>query len=320
MTDKYIYAVTSIRGKELKLLSRTFMEQLLASPDEASALSLLRDKGWGEDGQSAEEILAGEEEKTWKVIRELVPDMSVFDVFLYENDFHNLKAAIKETLTQGTHPGIYIGQGTVPWETMQKALTERDFSKFPERMKHAAKEALDVLLTTRDGQLCDCIIDSAALDAIRQAGKASGSELLAIYGELRCVTGDINIAYRAGKNGKDKAFLLRSLAPCETLNKDSLAEAAVHGEDALFAYLERTPYKAAVAELSDSVAAFERWCDDLLIEKIRPQRTNPFGLDPLAAYILARRNEIKTARIILTGKRNDLPDDMIRGRIRKTYV
>ena len=29
-------------------------------------------------------------------INELVEDMSVFDVFLYANDYHNLKAAIKE--------------------------------------------------------------------------------------------------------------------------------------------------------------------------------------------------------------------------------
>ena len=36
------------------------------------------------------------EEKTWEIIRELAPDMSVFDVLSYSKEFHNLKAAIKE--------------------------------------------------------------------------------------------------------------------------------------------------------------------------------------------------------------------------------
>ncbi|MFA6848612.1 MAG: V-type ATPase subunit, partial [Lachnospiraceae bacterium] len=61
-------------------------------------------------------------------------------------------------------------------------------------------------------------------------------------------------------------------------------------------------------------------CDSYLIEQIQPQLHNSFGIDPLAAYILARRMEIKSVRIILTGKRNDLPDESIRGRVRETYV
>ena len=44
------------------------------------------------------------------------------------------------------------------------------------------------------------------------------------------------------------------------------------------------------------------------------------GLEPLAAYILARRNEIKCVRMILTGKQNELADDMIRERLREMYV
>ena len=38
------------------------------------------------------------------------------------------------------------------------------------------------------------------------------------------------------------------------------------------------------------------------------------------AYVIARQNEIKTVRIILSGKQNELPDDSIRERVRKMYV
>ena len=41
---------------------------------------------------------------------------------------------------------------------------------------------------------------------------------------------------------------------------------------------------------------------------------------PLAAYILARENEIKSVRIILSGKINNLSDDSLRERVREMYV
>ena len=41
---------------------------------------------------------------------------------------------------------------------------------------------------------------------------------------------------------------------------------------------------------------------------------------PLVAYVLARENEIKTVRIILSGKANNLPEDSIRERVREMYV
>ncbi len=56
------------------------------------------------------------------------------------------------------------------------------------------------------------------------------------------------------------------------------------------------------------------------MESIRPEKAHPFTIGPLAAYILARESEISSVRMIITGKENDLPDQMIRERISRTYV
>jgi len=72
--------------------------------------------------------------------------------------------------------------------------------------------------------------------------------------------------------------------------------------------------------LEHSLSAFERWCDNRLIREIRPQKYNPFTVSPLAAFLLARENEIKTVRILLLGKRNRLPEESIRERLREMYV
>ena len=321
MAEQYIYAVARVRSRELSLLNESVIGQLCAASGEEDCLRILNEKGWGNPDLPSEEMFREEEKKTWAFIRELVPDqMQIFDVFRLTVDYHNLKAAVKESCIDGTHPGIYQEDGTLDAGVMETAVAESDYEALPKSMRAVAQEAKETLLQTRDGQLCDAIIDRAALEAVREAGAKTGEKLLQDYGELICATGDIRIAVRSAKCGKDRQFLMKALAPCETLDIELLADAASSGMDAVCAYLDHTVYADAVDELKASVASFERWCDNRMIETIRPQIHNPFGIGPVAAYILARENEIRTVRIILAAKRNSLPEEMLRERVRAMYV
>ena len=323
MSDSlYTYAVARIRSKELSLLNSQAIEQLLAAKSYDECMRLLADRGWGdgEPGIGAERMLAAEREKTWSLIGELVEDMSVFDVFLYANDYHNLKAAIKEVRMGDEYPGIFMEQGTVDVKLIREAVQTREFQNLPAAMRTPAEEAYKALLHTQDGQLCDIIIDKAALDAICAAGKSSGNEFLELYAELTVAAADIKTAVRASRTGKDRAFLEQALAPCGSINVARLAQAAIEGVDSIGSYLETTAYADAVEELRRSPSAFERWCDNRIIQTIKPQKTNPFSVGPLVAYVIARENEIKTVRIILTCKQNGLSDDSIRERVREMYV
>ena len=317
---KYIYAVARVRTHEKDLLDAGFMDQLAAAKDESSALKMLHEHGWGSEGMKAEEIFSQKEDETWAFMRELLGDISVFNVFFYKNDFHNLKAAIKEACIAGTHPGIFAARGTLDPKWIQEKIENRRFADLPESMSEVAKQATDTLLSTRDGQLCDILVDAGALRAIKKAGQASGNEILKQYGELTVASSDIKVAVRASRMGKSLDFMKMALVPCDTLDVKELGEAAARGEDAVYDCINRTLYHADVDILKKSMARFERRCDDRLIEAIRPQRHNSFGLGPLAAYVLATETEIRSVRIILSGKRNHFPEEYIRERIRLTYA
>ena len=318
----YIYAVARIRAKELLCFGSPAMEQLMACKTYEECLRMLNEKGWGDGsaGQTPESLLDGERNKTWEQLRELVEDMSVFDVFLYANDYHNLKAAIKENYAPSHGADIYSSNGTIDPAVFRQAADEHDFSVLPAGMRDAAEEAMSVLRETGDGQLCDIIIDKAALNAILQAGKASGDPLLAFYAEHTVATANIKTAVRCQKTGKSLDFIRRALAKCDTLDVSLLAQTAVESFEAIIEYLGRTCYSGAAEALTQSASAFERWCDNRLIEKIRPQKYETSTIGPLAAWLLARENEIKTVRILLSGKRNGLSDDAIRERLREMYV
>lgn len=319
--EQYIYAVARVRSKELALLDKSVLEQMLSCKTYEDCLKILSDKGWGEHtGESAEELLAQEREKTWSFIRELVSDMSVFDTFLYEKDFHNLKAAIKQVYIRNEIPNIFINDGTVDAKQIYEAVKSHDFSMLPEHMQEPAEEAYQVQMRNGDGQLCDVILDRAALDTIYKMADASKNDLLIEYAELRIVTANLNISIRGAKTGKSKEFYEMALAQCKTLDKKQLIRASLMGVEAIYDYLASTVYDDAVNALKESFSAFERWCDNLIINRIKPQKYNTTSVSPLAAYILARENEIKTVRILLSGKLNDLPENSIRERLRDMYV
>ena len=321
MTEEFIYAVARVRSKELGLLNRQDVDQLMACRSYEECLRTLSDKGWGAgETSSAEAILAAEEEKTWAFIHELTEDMTPFQVLLFPTDYNNLKAAIKAVITGVEPQDVFLPGGSIDPEIMLRCVREGDFSPLPESMAEAADSAYHTLLQTEDGQLCDVILDRACLLDVLNCGRESKSEILKDYAELTCAVSDIKVAVRACKTGKNRAFLEAALAPCATLDADSLAVAACKSLDDLFAYLAATPYSEAAGRLKESYSAFEKWCDDKVMDLVKGQKMNPFTIGPLFAFVIARRNEISTVRIILSGKLNELDDGMIRERLRDMYV
>lgn len=319
---QYTYAVARIRALEVSLFSSSTIEQLIACKDDEAALRFLMERGWGgaDVPMEADAVLAREREKIWETIGEMHVDMSVFDVLSYTSWFHNLKAAVKEVCTGKSGANIYYEGTPISKEEMVRIIKEKDYKALPENMQAAAEEAMETLLRSGDGQLCDVIIDRATMDAIMEAGRKSKDDIIRDYAESTVAVANIKIAVRASKTAKSLEFMKRAMAPCGSLNIDRLAHAALAGMDSIIEYLGETEYAEAAEALKDSPSAFERWCDNRIIQTIKPQKTNPFSVGPLVAYVIARENEIKTVRIILTCKQNGLSDDSIRERVREMYV
>ena len=319
---KYTYAVARIRALETSLLNDAVIGQLLACGTAEQALQLLIDRGWGDPSaeNDMESVLKCEEEKTWQVIRDVAPDMSAFDVLLYPRLYHNLKAAVKAVCTGVKNPRIFYDDCPIPGEEMMRIVEGKEFSRLPGNMSRTAQEAMDILLHTGDGQLCDICVDKAALEAAAEAGKRSGERIIEEYADTTVAIADIKIAVRAQKTGKSAEFMRSAMAECSSLNVGQLIRAALAGADEIAQYLQETSYAGGAEALRTSPSAFERWCDNRMIEILKPQKYETFSVGPLLGYLIARENEIKTVRIILTGKKNGFPDDAIRERIREMYV
>lgn len=322
MSEKYTYAVARIRALEVSLFSNAVIDQLIACQSYEQCLQFLAERGWGDTDTSAdgEKMLKREEEKIWQTVRELSIDKKKFEVLSYQKLFHNLKAAVKAACVKEVPRDIFYEDTEVSGQEMLDIIREKDFGRLPAGMSQAAQQACDALLHAGDGQLCDIIIDRAALDAIYKAGMESEDEIIRDYARSVVAVADIKIAVRAQKTAKSIEFMKQAMAECGSISVDQLAKAALSGPEAIRDYLLGTEYAGGAEALSESMSAFERWCDNRIIQTISPQKYKAFTIGPVVAYVLARQNEIKTVRIVLSGKRSKLPEGAIRERVREMYV
>ena len=321
VSQDFTYAVSRIRMKETKLLTRKDIDRLIAQQDYPSVITALAEFGYNcEKTKNSSDILTEELEKLWFLMAELVEDMSVFDVFRIQNDYHNLKVSVKAVYSDKTVSSMLISGGTIEGEIIYQCVKNRDYKVLPEILAQTAQKALNIILKTGDGQLCDTVIDKASLDALADIRGNSLYEVLKDYAELYIASANIKIAVRGSKLNKDLEFFRQALAECLTLNKELLAKSAAKGFDEVCAYLSKTKYKDALDYMKTSVASFEKWCDDLLIKDMKKQKSDPFTIGPLVAYIIAKQNEIKAIRLILIAKLNRLDDSKINERIREMYV
>lgn len=319
--NDYVYADARIRCAELSLIDKAAMETVIAAKDAEEATDLLLEKGYGNGEERNPDLMFSlERAKLWDLVDELVTDKDALRVFRLPADYNNLKAAIKEASEEEEIEGIYIEESTVDPETVRKAVRERSYNDLPGQMSFTAREAHDVYLRTKDGQMCDILVDRACLDEMLTAGKESGDDFVDEYARLFAAAACVKTAVRAAITKKDREFLDQALCDSEDLNIDALKTAVQNGIESVCAFLGSTDYAEAVPELRKSVTAFERWCDNHIIEEMRSQLYNSFGIGPVAAYIIAKETEMKSLRIILSAKENGFPETVIRERVRETYV
>jgi len=319
---EYAYAVARVRANELTLLSAADIEQLIAAENYNQVMRRLADSGWGdiEGVTDYSKYLEQYRAKSWELLEEIIGDVHELDMLVIRNDMQNLKAALKCIISKHDPKTLLVSPTVYDTEAIVKSVEERMFESLPECMRDVAYEAYDILARTGNGQLADAVLDTRTLELIKKLGDESGSEMLAQLAEYMCVTANIKTALRCSNTGKNKEFIQNSVCECKTLNKHSLVVASLEGRAALMDYLSKTKYSDAVDMLDISTSAFEKWCDDLIMQCIMPAKYKPFGLEPLVAYYLAKDAEIKTVRIVLSAKLNHLPAEIIRERVRTLYV
>ena len=176
-----------------------------------------------------------------------------------------------------------------------------------------------MLIRSADGQLADIMLDSSALNATIMKAETTRSEFVreTAEGYLRHREYKNRIPRRT--DGQGQAVSQTALCDTATLDKDARASAAESVEQ-LAGFISK-PLTGTPRELiKTSAAALERWCDDMLMSHVYKARYIFLGWSPDSLLYRKGSGDKGNVRIILSCKRNKLPSEAIRERVRKVYV
>ena len=124
------FAIGNLRARENRMLKKSDMLRLAAASDTDELAAALSDSGIdGKEGAEIPELLSAETEKLWKYLTDNAPDMSLFEPFIYENDFHNFKAVLKGTLRSREYKSLLITPASVNVALLERAVKENPEAK-----------------------------------------------------------------------------------------------------------------------------------------------------------------------------------------------
>ena len=319
--NNYAFAVAQIRSYENSLLGKTQYDQIIAAPDLQDVFDLLSARGWQiPENAAVSAVLDERRAAVWELISGLAKGAPELRVFTVNNDYHNLKTAIKAFFGETEAAAGFIQPASVDTAVIETAVKEKKYDTLPGRMAAAAAEAYEALVTTEDGQTADIIIDRYTLSELSDLAAATNSETVKRYCRLAVEAADIKTAYRGAITKKSDDFYEKALCGTAFLDKKALARAARKGAEEVLSFLSSAGFQAAAAAIKTSVSAFEKWYDEQVLSVMQDTVYINFGIEPLIAYGFKTENEIKNLRIALTCKSTGAETAEIKERMRVAYV
>lgn len=328
----YVFASARVRGAEKNLLTREMAEKMADSKNAAEAVRILLDLGYGgedaelRDGADTDDLLARELMKTYDFILEVAPDKSVFDPFFCVYEYHNLKVLLKAEFAGTEAKPALIPIGARSPEELADMVREREFLSAGEIMRSAVLEAIDVFSRTKDPQRIDFILDKACYAEMSAAAEKGGSRFIQDYVKLAIDLVNLKAFLRVREMKRPWEFFKQVLLAGGSLDEAFFEHSFEDSFDQLAEKLLSCGLSDVVAQGGAALAetgrftVLEKLCDDKLTDFARDAKYISFGVEPLAAYLIAREGDIRLARIILAGLEQGLARDAIAERMRKTYV
>ena len=321
----YLFLSARIRSLERRALNRQQVERMLLAPTVAESAQVLTELGYPpfdtESASSLNAALAQRRAELFADLRRYMPEPAVLDVFRIKYDYHNLKTIIKSR--DGDFRPLLIDAGRVAAETLA-ARYERtgkwDF--LPPAMARSAAESARVLAETGDPQRSDFILDRACFAEMLALARQSGCDYLISYVRTLIDAANLRDLVRTERMHRPGSFLQQVLFSGGTVAVSEILADISGGAAALW---RSTPLRYA-AVLGDeaiaggSLTAFEKACDNAIMQKAGEARSVPFGVEVVIGYIAAQENELVAVRTILSGRMAGLDPDTIRERLRDPYV
>lgn len=321
---RYGFATAQVRTLEMQMLPRNLLLDMANAPDFAAAAGSLSASEYaiGQNAGDAEvesmlrERRAAARDQFDDWVAENDPE--VVELFRSRDDFANLRLALRRALTDRPIGSDYSAEGNVPPELYEQVFEKESYELFPDYLRQATEEVVLAYYQNKEIRQIDHAIDR--LQAAYRRGRADelDNPFLRSLFRIEVDLTNLRTLLRLKVTDADErsVFLEGGYIELERFG---------HGLDAGYEAFGQlfyvTPYHR-VAEVGagyvasdESFLKLEQQCEEYLTGYLRSTVQITAGLQPIVAYLLLKEQEIRTVRLILTAKRNQLDTKLILDRI-----
>jgi len=328
---RYAFYTAQVRALELQMLSRATLLDMANAASFEQAADLLSGTEYALAHASAS---FSEVESTLQLgrsaIRELFSvfmlDKSIVELFKTRDDFANLRLVLRRTLTEKPLGTDYSIDGNVSPEVFEEVFTEDNYELLPDYMRAAAEQAVLAYYQDKDIRRIDYAIDDFQAEYNLEKARRLRSIFLLGLSRLQVDLTNIHTMLRLKFTDSEQGTRLAGTERKVFLKGGFIEqERFIHGLDlgyeALGPLFFVTPYYRLVdigANYLGSNKSFlkiEQQCEEHLTGFLKSTVQITAGHQPIIAYLLMKENEIRTVRLILTAKKNNLDTKLILDRL-----
>lgn len=329
--DEYQYPCAVIRGNELTLLSASDLNRVAEAGNIQAAMTVLHEFGYGDGKELAnprdfEGILAAEQQRVNELVLSVIPERENLAFLQFPVDYHNAKVILKAEAL-GTAPETYLLEGgRVEGGELAVMVKERNFLFTPPVLRDAILETIEAYGKNRDPQEIDVLLDRACYAEMLKEAETAGEDFVTGYVKLLIDILNIQAFVRIKQIGKPVEFLAKVFLNGGNVDLSLLTE--LYGEGYpqigerldLYGFGEVIGHGAAAAAENGSFALMEKLCDNLKVRYAKGAQFIMAGIEPVAAFYVAKEIELKNLRMVLTGKLVGIPEETLKERLREAYV
>lgn len=328
----FAMSVSRLRAIETKLLDKTKIERMKDASSTEEVLRILGETYYAaavstvKKPEDYELFLSQELKNLYQLMYEITPDNKIIDLFSLRYDYHNIKVFLKGKFSGKDFDNMIIDVGTIPAAKLSNYIKNDDYRDINPLLRKAIEDVNRDYEETKDSQKIDLILDKYLYkDMLKRAEELSNEFLIKIT-KINIDLINIKTFFRVKKQRKGRDFLKEALLYGGRIDNDNFLNSLNDSADNFVNRLSYTDYYKIMRigledyDKTENFTSFERLADDFLMDIMKDTKLVSFGVEPLIAYIIAKETEIKLLRIIIVGKQNNIPSEVIGERLRDSYV
>lgn len=310
-----------------RLLTEEKIARVMEAKDFEDAMRVLQELGYGSSVSgkaSFEQLIESELQEADSLLEFLSPSDVFIQIMRATKDYHNIKVLIKLQMKVASLDSAELFPGNIGIDTLRRAIAENDYHELPEDIRSALLYIDRQFAAVPDVSVIGAELDQAysreVNDLVAEMNDPLVSSYFTAYFDLSNIIAFMRVRAFYSKESFDNVYLAGG-----SIDKKVFLDAFELSDDNVFAAIAKGEYARVLSSAIEdyrrtgSLYMLEKAKDDYLLELIKRQRHDMFGIGPLMCYYIAKQREAEAVRMAMTAKQGGIDPGVAAQRMKQLF-